>query len=70
MPASGDVSFTVYDVRGRRVYQEDLRGLTAGGNVVDFRGRDLAGRDLPTGVYFYSLRSGNESVVRKLVIAR
>jgi len=62
---AGRVVLEVFDVTGRRVsYRE------TGLEQFAFDGRDDAGRPLPGGVYLCRFRSGNETAVRKILIAR
>lgn len=49
----GPLAVDIFDLRGRRV--RGWSGATAGAHVWD--GRDRAGQPLPTGVYFYRVRS-------------
>lgn len=64
------VSAEVFDAAGRRVRAIDIGRLQSGTSRLAFDGRDGRGRPLPSGVYFYRVRAGNESVTKKLVIAR
>jgi len=66
---SGDVEIRIYSVAGHLVFQ-DTAHASRGTNQYLHRDRDIAGRQLPSGVYFLRLRSGRASAVTKLVIAR
>lgn len=57
-PTSGLAALTVYDVRGRRVYQSDKQVFTAGTTQLPFAPQHLA-----AGTYFYRLvlTAGDES---------
>ena len=71
LPGSEAVWLTLYDVRGRAVRHLALgerRGEGEGTAVWD--GRDDAGRDLPSGVYFYKLRVGSMERTRKAILLR
>lgn len=70
LPSPSDVKIDVFDVAGHRVRQSHLGRLSAGAREITFDGHDDAGRPLPSGVYFYCLHAGSESVVKKMVIAR
>ena len=65
LPSVSDVTMEVFDVRGRRVWTRDLRQADAGRHVVTF-----SPTLLPSGVYFYRVHAGTETVTRKMVIAR
>lgn len=62
---AGKVKLAVYDVLGREVAVLVNRGLSAGRHEVTFRSDDL-----PSGVYFYKLSSGESSRVRKMVVLK
>ena len=63
--AQGHVTLTVYDVLGREVATLLNRKMNAGDHKVSFFGNDL-----PSGVYFYKLTSGEHAKVRKMVLMK
>ncbi|MBP2681038.1 MAG: putative Fibronectin type protein, partial [Candidatus Krumholzibacteriota bacterium] len=69
LPRADEVEFTVFDVAGRRVYSQRLAGA-AGWNRFLFAGRDDSGHALPSGVYFYQVRTPGAAVTNKMVILR
>ena len=68
--SDADVTAEVFDVMGRRVRAIDLGRVHAGTTHLSFEGRDDHAHDLPSGVYFYRVHVGGETVTRKMVIAR
>jgi len=67
---NGPANMSVFDVSGRRV-RTLLAGEAAEGAASLFwDGRDEAGRELASGVYFYRLQAGERSLTRKLVLIR
>jgi hypothetical protein len=70
LPRDAEVSVEVYDVAGRRVALVPAGSRAAGWSTVAFDGRDTSGALLPSGVYFYRVRAGAETVTRKMVIQR
>ncbi len=66
----GEVTLAIYGLDGRRARQLVAAELTAGEHSVTWYGRDDSGRKLPSGVYFASLRSGDEVRVQKLVMVQ
>jgi FlgD Ig-like domain len=64
------VSVEVFDAAGRRVRDIEMGTVEAGETRLAFDGRDDHARALPSGVYFYRVHAGNETVTRKMVIAR
>jgi hypothetical protein len=68
-PLGGVARAEVYDVKGRRVAAREF-SLRSGWQDIAFDGRDAAGRELPSGVYFYRLRVGDVARTQKFVITR
>jgi hypothetical protein len=71
LPATADrVTLRVYDLSGRLVKTLADGVLTAGRHTVDWDGRDLAGGAVASGIYIYELRSGAESVARRMILLK
>lgn len=70
VPQDEGVAVGVYDVTGRLVRRINLAPSASGLRRMAFDGRDNDGRPLPSGVYFYRVHAGAETVVKKMVIAR
>ncbi len=67
VPEGGrSVSLAIIAMDGRRARQLVVGNLPGGEHKVTWRGRDDAGRKLPSGVYFASWRSGDEIRFREL----
>lgn len=58
----------VYDIRGRRVAKLVDGPLPRGGHDISWDGRDSQGRPLPSGVYFYRLKSASGSTNNKMIL--
>lgn len=69
LPAAGNITVAVFDVAGRRVATRHAPG-SQGWQRVPFDGRNDTGRLLPSGVYFYRVQAGGETVTRKMVLHR
>ena len=67
---AGNVSISVYDALGRQVTTLVNENLAAGNYSVEWNGTDGAGRTLSSGVYFYSLRTGDQVESKRMVIVR
>jgi hypothetical protein len=65
-----DVWVDIFDVAGRRVRAISLGRVSAGTTSLRFNGRDGLDKRLPSGVYFFRLQAGSETVTRKMVIQR
>jgi hypothetical protein len=63
----GRVELTIHDVTGRRVADLSQAQLSPGEHTVSWNGRDENGRELPAGVYFARLRSGDQETTSKVV---
>jgi hypothetical protein len=64
------VRVEVFDVAGRRVRDTLMPAQAKGWSDVRLDARDDRGRLLPSGVYFYRVHAGHETVTKKMVIAR
>ena len=65
-----DTKIEVYNLRGAlvKVLVDKVRG--PGEYEVVWNGKDSSGREVPSGVYFYRLRAGGETLVKKMVVLR
>ena len=70
LPKRAPVRCEIYDVGGRRLRRLIDTTLPAGHHRLSWDGHDDAGRQLPSGVYFYRLHSGKLAVSRKLILTR
>ena len=70
LPAKSDIRIDVYDVAGRRVRELVLPAQARGWVAVRMDARDDHGRLLASGVYFYRVHAGAETITKKMVIAR
>ena len=71
----GDVLLSIYDINGALVRELDLGHQQAGyytdrSRAVYWDGRNEWGERVVTGVYFYQLRTGDYSQMRKMVILK
>jgi len=71
LPAGCAVTLEIYDSSGKLVARL-LDGETQGRGThsVEWRGTDGGGRSVSSGVYFYRLRAGRETLSRKMVLLR
>ena len=67
-PAS--IRVAIYDASGRVVREIHRRHDVAGTYQVQWDGRDDRGAELPSGVYFYDLRSGGTTAARKMLLLK
>jgi hypothetical protein len=64
------VSLNIYDILGRKVRTLVSERLSSGYKSVIWDGKNDAGEDAASGVYFYQLRVGNFSEPKKMVLLK
>ena len=67
IPQANIVSINVFDIRGREIYSEKLDG-SAGTNSWVWKGQDMLGHHVSTGIYFIRIDDSQQSVTRKLML--
>ena len=72
---AGKVTLTIYDVQGNLVRQLDLGHRDAGfyanqTQAAHWDGRNQSGETVPSGVYFYQMRSGDYESLRRMAIVK
>ncbi len=70
LPREGQVRLNVYNVEGRRIATLLDEPLTAGRHHVIWDGRDASGQTVASGVYFYRLETGAETLSGKMVLMK
>jgi hypothetical protein len=70
LPAAGPVALTVHDARGRRVADLFRGHRAAGPHAVVWEGRDHAGRELPSGVYWVRAQGPGGGAILKVTLVR
>jgi flagellar hook assembly protein FlgD len=64
------VSLSLFDVRGRLVRRLVSSTQGAGVHTVNWDGRDAAGLQAASGVYFYRLATETKTLQRKMLVVR
>ncbi len=70
LPEPADVRLAVYSVDGRCVAVLEEGRVPGGHRSTAWQGRDTAGNELPSGVYFARLEAGEETAVHKMVLLK
>ncbi|GEM_PF-6996805 len=70
IPKYSDVNISVYDVLGQKVVTLVSKKQKTGNYSVTWDGKDSYNNSVPSGVYFYQLRAGNLSEVRKMLLLK
>jgi hypothetical protein len=69
LPSEGIVSFSIYNTLGKKIDTITMDGK-AGGNTLVWNPAQRTGKVLENGIYIYKLQFGNQSLTRKMMIAR
>ena len=75
MAKDAEVTLTIYDMRGVVVRELKLGHKAAGvytsrSRAIHWDGRNSIGEKVATGVYFYTLKAGNYTATRKMLIQK
>ena len=70
LPQAGEAGLSIYNLLGQRMATLVHGVQEAGPHVLQWNGRDDAGRELASGVYFYRLQAGAQVETRKLLLLR
>lgn len=67
LPAAGNVDLTVYDILGRPVKTLASGRKTAGNHTAYWDGRTSTDKQAKAGIYFYTLKTSDKSISRKII---
>ena len=70
IPEVSDVNITVFNVLGKQVSSIDLNSMNPGQHNVNWTGIDKAGKAVSSGVYFYTIRAGDFSATKKMMLLK
>jgi predicted outer membrane repeat protein len=70
LPEAAPVTLAVYDVSGRRIADLVGRIEKKGRHSVTWNGSDGTGGSIASGIYFYRLTAGKETVSKKMILLR
>ena len=70
LPSSGHVTLEVFDVQGRLIRTLVDAVQDRGPHTTVWDGRDAAGRELSSGVYFYRLKMAGIEETRKMLLLK
>ncbi len=65
-----DVVLEIFNVLGQTIHQVEIRGMSAGEHSLTWDGQTADGRDAPSGIFFYRLRAGDRTEVRKMILLK
>jgi hypothetical protein len=64
------VNITVYNILGKSITTLVNEDKTPGEYSTVWNGKDINGNEVPSGIYFYSIRNGNFALVKKMVLLK
>lgn len=70
LPFAGYVEISIFDVLGRRIKTLISENKPVGRHRILWNGADNNGKLVPSGIYFYKLRTGKFSETRKLILLK
>jgi hypothetical protein len=70
LPRASRVTIEVFNILGQRVKTLVDEKMAAGSHVVDWDGEDEKGAHVSSGVYFYRMRAGEFSEIKKMVLLK
>lgn len=67
---AGNVNVTIFNIKGQRVKTLIDEFQASGTHKLAWNGEDEAGRKVTSGVYFYQIKSGNYSSIKKMLLIK
>jgi hypothetical protein len=67
---SGNVTIQIYDVSGRLVATVLNAWKAIGRHQVEWNGKDASGSSMPSGIYFYRMKTAGYEATRKMILLR
>ncbi len=64
------VTLEIYNLKGQKVKQLEIRNLKLGINEVFWNGTDENNKSVSSGIYFYKLKTGNFEKTKKMILLR
>jgi len=70
LPEPEHVKITIYNILGQKVRTVVDEDQQSGYKSVNWDGKDDQGKDVSTGIYFYQIKAGDFSMVKKMVLLK
>jgi len=70
VPNTSQVAIDVYDLNGQKIATLLNEEKAAGYYSVIWNGKNTNGNDVSSGIYLYSIRAGNFSEVKKMLMVK
>ena len=65
-----DIDISIYNLKGQRVKQLEISNVELGMNEIVWNGDDESGKLVSSGIYFYTIISGDFEVSRKMLLLK
>jgi hypothetical protein len=69
LPEAGNVSLNIYNITGQLVWSHSS-WYGAGEHEITWHGKNSAGDDVASGIYFYNIQAGDKKATKKMVLAK
>ena len=70
IPEVSDVNIMVFNVLGKEVNSIDLTSIRPGQHRISWSGIDHAGRSVSSGIYFYTIKAGDFTATKKMMLLK
>ncbi|MFA7543911.1 MAG: FlgD immunoglobulin-like domain containing protein, partial [Candidatus Cloacimonadaceae bacterium] len=70
LPQSGALSLKIYNAKGQLVKEVFSGDLPKGEHSFSWDGKDARGRDVASGVYFYTAKTAKDTRTRKMLLMK
>ena len=70
VPKKGDVSLKIYNIKGQLVRTLVDEKLDAGKHSVIWWGKSDKGKDVGTGIYFYKIKAGDNTEIKRMLLLK
>ncbi len=67
---AGHVNLNIFNIRGEQVAHLISGEVAAGSHLLHWSARDLAGNELPAGIYIYTLSNGRQSQSKRMMLLK
>ncbi|MDP8232968.1 MAG: choice-of-anchor J domain-containing protein, partial [Candidatus Zophobacter franzmannii] len=67
---NSDVTIDIYNIKGQRIARVANDVYAAGTHKVIWKGKDLRGNSVASGVYFYKMQSGTYTKTKKMILMK
>jgi len=70
MKERGNISYSIFDINGRKIKSEKTLTLEQGENKIYWNGTKADGLQTPSGSYFFTIQNKNESQVKEILFLK